>query len=247
MMKDNFSRQSDLYARFRPTYPAELFDFILSHIENRNAVWDCGTGNGQAAKELAKYYGKVFATDISQKQIEKAEQAKNIFYSIQPAEKTDFADNSFDLITVSQALHWFDFSKFYPEVKRVAKPGAWISVWMYYLCHITPEIDEIVNVKYYKKILGNYWDDERKLVDEKYSTVPFPFGEIKCPMFETQFDWTLDQLEGYLNSWSSLQKFILKNKFNPVDDLMKQIRPFWAQEKMKIVFPIHMRMGKIEK
>ena len=108
-MKDNFSRQSDLYAKYRPTYPQELYDFILSKVENRNAVWDCGTGNGQTARELAKYFEKVFATDISEKQIDKADQATNIFYSVQPAEQTNFADNSFDLVTVSQALHWFNF------------------------------------------------------------------------------------------------------------------------------------------
>src|SRR6185295_14341267 len=101
-MKDNFSKQAAVYAKYRPTYPQELFSFILGHIENKQLALDCGTGNGQSAKELAKYFGKVFATDISQKQIDKAHRAANIFYSVQPAERTNFPDNNFDLITVSQ-------------------------------------------------------------------------------------------------------------------------------------------------
>jgi len=246
-MKDNFSRQADLYSRYRPAYPQELYDFILNHIDIKQVAWDCGTGNGQAARELAKYFEKIFATDISQKQIDNAHQAKNIFYSIQPAEQTNFPDKTFDLITVSQALHWFQFDKFYTEVNRVAKPGAWIAVWMYGLLSISPETDELVAVQFYKNTLGTYWDYERKFVDDNYSTIPFPFQEIQTPLFEIHFEWTLEELQGYFNTWSALQKFITANQTNPVDDLMKKIRAIEKNEKMKIVFPLHLRMGRIEK
>ena len=74
-MKDNFSKQADVYAKYRPTYPRDLFDFILSYVANKQAAWDCGTGNGQTAKELAVHFEKVVATDISQKQIDNAYQS----------------------------------------------------------------------------------------------------------------------------------------------------------------------------
>ena len=246
-MKDNFSQQANAYAKYRPTYPQELCDFILSKIERRDTAWDCGTGNGQTAKELAKYFKKVFATDISEKQIQNANKADNIFYSVQSAEQTNFPDNYFDLVTVSQALHWFDVNKFYSEVKRVAKSNAWIAVWMYSLANISPEIDKLVNVKHYKETLGDYWDYERKFVDDYYATLPFTFKEMQCPVFEMKFEWTLNELEGYLNTWSALQRFIAQHNFNPVDKLIEEIKPFWKQERMKIVFPVYMRMGQIEK
>jgi ubiquinone/menaquinone biosynthesis C-methylase UbiE len=246
-MKDNFSKQAAVYAKYRPTYPKELFDFILNHIKNKQVAWDCGTGNGQAAKELVKHFEKVFATDISQKQIDKAHQASSIFYSVQPAEQTNFSDNSFDLITVSQALHWFKIDKFYAEVKRVAKPGAWITVWMYNLPAISPEIDELVNIQLYKNTLGSYWDYERKYVDNNYTTLSFPFQEIQTPLFEIRLEWTIEELKGYINSWSALQKFIEINQFNPVDKSISEIQTHWKNEKMGIVFPVYLRMGRIEK
>ena len=246
-MKDNFSKQANAYAKYRPTYPQELYDFILNKIERRDIVWDCGTGNGQTAKELAKYFKKVFAADISEKQIQNAHVAENIFYSVQSAEKTNFSDNTFDLITVSQALHWFDVNKFYQEVKRVSKPEAWIAVWMYSLATISPEINKLINVKHYKETLGSYWDYERKFVDDNYATLPFPFREIQCPVFQMKFEWTLNELEGYLNTWSALQKFIAQRHFNPVDKLIEQIRPLWTRKRMTLVFPVYMRMGQIEK
>lgn len=246
-MKDNFSKQAAVYAKYRPTYPQELFDFIFTHVKNKHVAWDCGTGNGQSAKELAKHFEKVFATDISQKQIDNAHQASNIFYSVQQAEQTTFSDNSFDLITVSQALHWFKLNRFYPEVKRVAKPGAWIAVWMYNLPSISAEIDELLNVQLYKKILGTSWDFERKYVDDNYATLSFAFKEIKTPVFKIQLEWTLKELKGYINSWSALQKFIEANHYSPADEIVKQIQSYWKNEKMKIVFPVCMRMGQINK
>ncbi len=246
-MKDNFSRQSEKYARYRPEYPEALFDFIVAQVPERNAAWDCATGNGQTAYALARYFKKVFATDISQAQLDKAKTARNIIYSCQPAEKTSFENNSFDLVTVSQALHWLHFDIFYAEVIRTVKPGGWIAAWMYSLPVISPEIDEWVSQHFYKETIGPYWDYERRYVDEAYRSIPFPFAEIPCPVFTIKFEWKPEQLEGYLNTWSALQKFIQVKGYNPVDELMNRLRPLWKGERMQAVFPVTMRMGRILK
>lgn len=243
-MKDNFSGQAGLYARYRPRYPQQLFDFIFQRVINKTSAWDCATGNGQTARELARYFEKVFATDISQKQLDNAYNAGNISYSVQPAEQTDFPGQSFDLVTVSQALHWFHFEKFYAEVARVSKPGSWLSVWAYSLLRISTQIDKIVEAHHFET-LGKYWDNERKHVDSNYTTLPFPFPEIKTPFFSITYYWTLVELEGYLNTWSALQKFITANNYNPVQGLIKTITPYWKAEKMKINFPVYMRMGRV--
>jgi ubiquinone/menaquinone biosynthesis C-methylase UbiE len=243
-MKDNFSRQADLYAKFRPAYPKELFEFITGHVHTRQNVWDCATGSGQSAKELSRYFDRVIATDISSKQMENAFRSPNIFYSIQPAEKTDIPSQSLDLITVSQALHWFDFEKFYEEVRRTLKPGAWLAVWMYSLLRISDPIDKIID-EYHFGLLEGYWDIERKYVDDKYSTVPFPFVEIKTATFIIEYDWTLEELEGYLNTWSSVQKFISANGNSPVPELINSLRPHWNAETLKVRFPIYLKMGRV--
>ena len=120
---DNFSKQSSGYARYRPDYPPELFAFILERVNGREHAWDCATGNGQTAKELARHFQQVFATDISERQLEHAERRENIIYSCQPAEQTDFQEHFFDLITVSQALHWLDFDRFFAALERNAFDG----------------------------------------------------------------------------------------------------------------------------
>jgi ubiquinone/menaquinone biosynthesis C-methylase UbiE len=245
-MKDNFSKQSDLYARYRPGYPQELFDFILKQVEGRSVAWDCATGNGQTASYLSAHFTKVFATDISETQLAKAWQADNIFYSAQPAEKTDFEDNSFDLVTVSQALHWFNFELFYKELKRVTRPGGWFAAWMYGGMTISPAIDALKR-HHHDVTLEAYWDPERKFVNENYVTLPFPLAEIPCPVFSMSYEWSLEELKGYFNTWSAIQKFITVNHYNPVDELMEQIKTHWTNERMTVSFPLHLRMGRILK
>jgi ubiquinone/menaquinone biosynthesis C-methylase UbiE len=246
-MKDNFSMQSDKYAKYRPTYPSDLFKFLNSNIKDKRNAWDCGTGNGQVAYELAKTFDNVFATDISQSQIDNALQADNISYSVQPGEKTNFDKELFDLIVVAQAIHWFDFDKFYAEVRRTAKDKALLCVVGYGKLEISEQINNVI-ADFYNNVIGKYWDKERKYIDENYTTIPFPFEELQRPDFAITQHWTLEHLIGYLNTWSAVKHFIKQNGFNPVDKLQSEIEKFWDNEQIKQVrFPLLLRIGRITK
>src|SRR5688572_7273044 len=202
--KDYFSGHSKLYATFRPTYPEALYQFIFKQLSSRSAAWDCATGNGQVAQVLSRHFDQVFATDISQQQIDNAFQAKNIQYTVQPAEETTFADNQFDLITVGQALHWFDMEKFYKEVKRVGKKDGLLAIWGYAVCRVNPKVDEHF-YHFYNHVVGPYWDSARKMVEEEYKNIPFPFDQIPSPQFSIEVEWTLEEFGGYLTTWSATQ------------------------------------------
>lgn len=241
--KDFFSGHAKLYATFRPTYPAELYQFIFDNVKEFSTAWDCATGNGQVAQHLSLRFKKVFATDISQQQLDHAIKADNITYSVQPAENTDFSNQAFDLITVGQALHWFDLEKFYMEVRRVAKPDSLLAVWGYALCTVSPEIDKHF-LHFYHHIVGPYWDSARKMVEEEYRTIPFPFQEIKTPTFTIQVVWTLEQFLGYLSTWSATQKYIKANGHDPVPSIMKKIKHQWVGERT-VTFPVFLKLGKI--
>lgn len=242
-IKDNFSAQAETYRKFRPRYPKELLELILSHCKARKLAWDCGTGNGQVAVELAKRFEKVFATDISEQQLQHAAHLPSIQYSLQRAEKTSFENNSFDLITVAQALHWFDQVAFDREVQRVLKPGGVLAVWGYNLLQIDPETDQSITAFYQNKI-GSYWDAERSHIENEYSNLSFNLNEIKTNCtFEIQTEWTLGELKGYLNSWSSVRHFIKKNGQNPVEMLISELSEFWPDEMVKkVYFPVFLRL-----
>ncbi len=242
-MKDNFSIGSDKYAIYRPEYPDSVVNYIVGITEQRESVWDCATGNGQFAKKLSPHFKSVYATDISQSQIDNAAQFKNINYSIQPAEKTTFPDNFFNLITVAQAIHWFNFDSFYQEVYRTIRKDGHLAVIGYGLIRISPELDEIIDY-FYKDIIGSYWDKERKYVDEGYKTIPFPYKEIYLNDFSQTIIWTIDHLIGYLGTWSSVKHYQQKNGHNPIDRINENLKLAWGSDACKSVnFPILLRIG----
>ena len=244
-MKDNFTARSELYKKFRPVYPDELYNFLMGLVATKNTAWDCGTGNGQLALGLAKYFKEVYATDISEKQISNAVKENNIFYKVESAERTSFPDNFFDLITVAQAIHWFNFDAFYREVKRTIKTGGVLAVTGYGLVRIDEQTDKIIN-KFYCEVIGCYWNKERKYVDENYQTIPFPFKEIKTPSLINTFQWTFEQLTGYLQTWSAVQHFIKANNKDPVEIIYEELKNAWGNDPIKTIrFPILLRVAKL--
>jgi ubiquinone/menaquinone biosynthesis C-methylase UbiE len=248
MAKDLFSKQAALYAKYRPSYPAALISYVLSFVEHKQTAWDCASGNGQAALLYADFFKKVFATDISEKQIAQATAHPKISYSISDAERTRFDDNSFDLITVSQAYHWFQFDAFFAEATRVGKNGCIVAVWGYKLAVCA---DENINalVKYfYTDVIWKYWDAERKYVDEQYETIPFAFRKLPSKEFRTEVEWNVEELLGYFSTWSSVQHFIQKNGYSPIDEIGSRIKSIWShQTKKHFFFPIFLLVGIVEK
>jgi ubiquinone/menaquinone biosynthesis C-methylase UbiE len=247
-MKDLFSRQADVYAKYRPTYPKALIDYVLSFVNEKNFAWDCATGNGQAALMLAPYFKKIAATDLSQKQVDHAIPNERISYYTGSAEKTFFADNCFDLITVAQAYHWFSFDAFFQEATRVARPEGIVAVWGYGL--ITTEdlaLHETIQ-NFYTQVVGPYWDAERKYVDDAYRSIPFYFQELPSKDFSIYVTWNKEDLTGFLNTWSSVQHFIKGKGYNPVNDFEKAVSRIWGEEKKKAFsFPLFLRIGRIKK
>ena len=246
---DNFSRQSNTYKKYRPEYPKELYQVILSNSKGRNQCWDCGTGNGQVAKELANYFKKVYATDISENQIKLAEKKSNIEYIVTRSEETNFEENKFDLITVAQAIHWFDFKAFNAEAKRVGKHNSKVCIWGYDLLKVDEEVDEVIQ-EFYQKTVGSYWNKERRHIDSKYETIDFNFKEVTAPKnLAIKANWKLENMIGFLNSWSSVQNYKNANSgLNPVKKVENELLKVWTKEKIKqIKFPIFMKIGIIEK
>ena len=241
--KDHFSKQAADYAKFRPRYPQALFSYLGTITPSRRLAWDCATGNGQAAVQLATVFDRVIATDASEKQVASAEPRPNIDYRMAPAENSGLDSSSVDLIMVAQALHWFDLDRFYDEAKRVLKPAGAIAASAYNLLHIEPEIDAIVN-RYYTDVVGPYWPPERLLV-ERFAELPFPFQELTPPTFEMTAQWNCDHLLGYLWTWSSTQRFVASQNRNPLEAIADDLRAAWgAAEKPRLVaWPLSLRVG----
>ncbi len=244
---DHFTQVAGAYAAFRPSYPDMLFDWLASIAPQHELAWDCGAGSGQATVPLATRFRHVLATDISAAQLAGAPELPNIEYRVTPAERSGLASHTADLVTVAQALHWFDLPAFYAEVRRVLKPKGVIAAWGYNRLLIGhPEVQRIVD-RFYEEAIGAYWPPERVHVENGYRDLPFPFPRINAPQFSLHQEWSREHLLGYLRSWSAVGRFKAANGYDPVDALSAEIAAYWPEGRTyRIEWPLFLHAGRID-
>lgn len=245
--KDYFSTQSKDYARYRPHYPSELFEYLASTTSQTDTAWDCATGNGQVAVGLTPYFQHIYATDASPQQVSQAFSHTAIQYSVATAEASGLPDQSIDLITVGQALHWFNLDAFYAEVRRVLKPQGAIAVWCYDYFELPQASDDLLQaIANFHDAIEPFWPPERDIVLQGYRTLPFPFQEQPTPQLYMTADWNAEQLMGYLCTWSSVQRFIAQNGATAiapwVDTIITNAAP---SQPFQVQWRIHLRVGQV--
>lgn len=255
--KDHFSKQADEYVRYRPHYPETLFEYLNSLVQNHDVAWDCGTGNGQVALGLTPYFTKVYASDASPQQIANAIKhdpqsgsrlrRARIEYFVSPAESTSLTSSSVDLITVGQAFHWFDSTRFFTEAQRVLKPDGILAIWCYGFFDIPNASKSLQTViELFHQEVELFWPPERQLVQEQYKTISFPFVEIQSPTFSLTVEWEVEHLIGYLRTWSATQRYITNKGEENLSALFEEMRKQWGTPETlrQIEWPIYWRVGK---
>ncbi len=252
--KDHFSTGSPDYAAFRPSYPPALFAWLAGLCEGRERAWDCATGNGQAALELSRHFKQVIATDASAQQIEAAKSFPGVEYRVAAAETSGMENDSVDLITVAQAVHWFDLERFYAEASRVLRPGGVIAVWGYGRLVLPGSLDQAL-ARFYAHTIGPYWPPERALIDDGYRSLAFPFDEILTPGFSIEVSWNLPRLMAYLATWSAVKRYIAAVGTNPLLALETQLASLWCtgrpasehcttDQELALTWPLFLRVGR---
>lgn len=246
---DHFSGHADDYARYRPTYPPALFQYLADCCTAHALAWDCATGNGQAARMLAEHFARVVATDASAEQIAAASPHPRVRYEVARARQSPLDDAGADLVTVAQALHWLDPAPFYAEVRRVLKPNGVFAAWTYGLFHVASEdpaaaeVDALIE-RFYRERVGSYWPPERRHIEAKYQSLPFPFDELSTPDFTMETHWTLREVIGYLHTWSATQRYRQDQQRDPItpsDWVAAWGNPDVART---LRWPLHLRVGR---
>ena len=249
---DHFSDQAAAYARYRPRYPAELFDFLAAISNAHELAWDCATGSGQAALGLAEHFERVCATDASADQIEAAAPHPQVTYRVARAAQSPLDNQSADLVTIAQALHWLNLDRFYPEVRRVLKPDGVVAAWTYTLFHAPPEdpaadaIDAVLE-HFYHEIIGPHWPPERRHIEAGYQTLAFPFEELETPNFTLVMEWSCDDVLGYLRTWSATKNHREATGEDPVARIEGDLAGTWGTpgKMRRMQWPVVMRAGRV--
>jgi SAM-dependent methyltransferase len=241
--KDHFSRQAAAYSRYRPAYPRELIACVASRAPSRGLAVDCATGSGQAAAALAGHFERVIAVDGSLPQLLRAVPVTGVSYVAALAERLPLRDGCAALVAAAQAAHWFDFDRFYAECRRVLRPGGLVAVWTYGKFHVDPDLDAVVD-HFYTDLVGRFWPPERRYVEDGYRNLPFPLAEEPAPAFTLVTEWDLEQVLGYIGSWSAVQRYRDATGCDPLPALRCALTPHWSGRLRRIEWPLHLRMGR---
>jgi ubiquinone/menaquinone biosynthesis C-methylase UbiE len=245
---DHFSSVAPDYRTYRPRYPAALFASLAAVAPHRRMAWDCATGSGQAAVALADHFDAIVATDASEQQLAAAEPHPRVRYSRAPAEASGLPSGSAALITVAQAIHWFDVPAFFAEVRRVLAPGGLFAVWCYNLTEIDPAVDALI-LHYYRDTVGPYWPPERAHIESGYRDIEFPFKEIALPSAHMEAFWSLHDLCGYLGTWSATQRYRSATGSDPLPALKESLAPIWGDDpaRRRVRWPLAVRAGRVRR
>lgn len=246
-MKENFFAPiAKEYARFRPTYPEELFTYLASMAPGRGMAWDCATGSGQAASSLVHHFGQVIATDISDDLIQQATPHARITYRNANALTSGIPSSSVDLVTVANAAHWFHGEDFEKEVRRVLKPNGIIAVWSFAYAAITPEADRLTR-RVHDVIVDPFWIAPNRIVEHGYKDLHFDFEPIDAPVFRMVSHMDLAMLEGYMRTWSASVKYLAKHGVDPIGLVHDELMKAWGDP--VLVRPVHwqlnLRVGQV--
>ncbi len=242
--KDHFSTQAATYAKARPTYPPALFAELARLAPGTTLAWDCGSGNGQAAVALAAHFAQVVATEPSAAQLAQAVPHPRVSYVQSTELAPGIADGTADIVTAAQAAHWFDLNVFYPEVRRVLRPGGLLAIWNYGLWIINPAVDALVE-QFYNGTVGPYWPPERKHAETSYRLLEFPFPEIPLPKLNLEVEWTAAEFAAYLRTWSAVARYIKAHGTDPVTAFEPELAKAWGEGRHRVIWPLGGRLGRV--
>jgi len=247
--KDYFSAKAAKYAASRPAYPRALIDFLADVAPGHDLALDCGCGNGQLSTHLARRFKRVIATDASAQQIANAVPHESVAYQLAPDEQSGLPAGSVDLVSVAQAAHWLDLNGFYAEVRRVARANAILALIAYGILRVEDaEINAAIQ-RFCYETMRPYWPPERRHVDDGYRSLPFPFAEIEAPRFEMEATWGMDDLLGYIETWSAVSVAERVAGREPIDSFRAELTRIWGPPatERSIRWPSSLRVGRVER
>jgi ubiquinone/menaquinone biosynthesis C-methylase UbiE len=198
-----YSTKAEKYAKYRWDYAPQAIQtiFDITGISAEAAIADVGAGTGILTRHFVNRVKQVFAIEPNPAMREIAMKVLGHYPSFQAidgtAEATTLADGSVDLITVAQAIHWFQPELARAEFLRILKPGGWLAILRNYSTG-----NEIIAAMATVLTAENGVDTayEAKLPERK--PLSFYYGHEQFRQYD--FPFTLQESwEGFAGSWVS--------------------------------------------
>lgn len=242
--QDHFSPIAPQYAKGRIGYPDELYRFLAAQCRCHQLAWDCATGSGQAALDLARIFSKVIATDISEELLALSPSHPQISFRTAAAEDSGLEPESIDLVTVAQAVHWFDHARFLDEVLRVLKQGGVLAFWGYNWPVAGTEVNHVLED--FKAAISSSWPARSAILHDGYRAIHPPLSEIQSPAIEVSVLWEVEDYLSHLRSWSGARYFQERTGEDIVKKFSDAFGGAWSGGQVRVRWPLIVRVFRKE-
>ena len=240
-----FERAAE-YAAHRPEYPPGLADWLARVAPARGFAWEAGCGSGQLTIPLAAHFERIVATDATPAQVAHARAHARVRYVAATAEAAPVRGGTADLVVAAQSAHWFDLPRYFAEVRRVARPGAIVALIAYGNAELEDEALSARFLRFYEDEVGTYWPAERRIIEEGYRTIDFPFAELEPPPLDLRTTWTAEQMLGYIGTWSALRQYYRAGQDRGVvERFADELRALWGPAARPVRWPMPIRVGRV--
>ena len=239
-----FSMDTGSYAQFRPTYPDALFAWLASQSNAHTRALDVAAGTGQATLGLLPHFQTVVACDANITQLQGTPSWGPAKRFAADAERLPLVSGSIDLMVVAQALHWFATPAFFAEARRVLTHDGLFCAWCYGLLNLGPDLDDMIS-QLHGETLAGFWPEGRASVDAGYRDIRPPFPLIKTPAFCIEAQWRLEQLLGYLRTWSAARQWQQTYGADPIAAITPALQARWGdpEQARQVRWPLHFISG----
>lgn len=220
---------AERYSKGRPDFHHNTIRHIKEYLQldkKLDAALDIACGTGLSTKALLEIATTVYGTDISQEMLKLASLPGIILYAIAPAEQQPFPDNSFDLVTVSSGVHWFNIDKFLAEANRVLKSRSWLVLYENHFIaempgneRFTQWFRDVYLKKFPSPARNNAYDWSNENLNPQY------FNFIHEEKFKNPIVFTKKQLSLYFTTQSNIIAAVEQNQI-----IYEQVENWLAQE-----------------
>jgi SAM-dependent methyltransferase len=204
---ERFSNRVESYRRYRPRYPEGIVELLedACRLSSDAIIADIAAGTGLLAEMFLAHGYAVTAIEPNEPMRAACATLISSFPRLccidGTAEATGLPDKSVDLITVGQAMHWFDLARARAEFSRVLRPAGWCAV-LYNNRRMSGDAFH----EGYEKILVDFGSDYEAVrdshLDENRLAAFFAPRPMRTANFENSQQLDLDALTGRILSSS---------------------------------------------
>lgn len=227
-----FDQTAEYYDTFRPSYPKEIIDKIISatNINTCSKLLEIGAGSGKATTLFAPYGLNINCIEPGENLVRngriKFSEFDNVKFEVGRFEELDLQPKIYDVIFSAQAFHWIPQPIGYEKCAYALKDNGHLALfWNMYITYDNELDNELLEIS---KKYGGFADflsvdGCEKRIETIVAGIKSSgyFNNPEVYRVEWSHKYTVDEYFGFVNTGNSFVQKSEEEKSNAYNDIKK--------------------------